>query len=253
MFGGPFDRSPGSPFADYNQVYAPYCTGDCFTGNNPNGNVPGAGPQQFVGYVNLDLFLDRLVATFPNVTQVVLTGSSAGGMAAANNASHVARRFGNVPIVAIDDSAPPLSTQFIPACYPKLVRTLWGLDNTVLKDCGADCPKPDDFLVDLTMHFARDPKHATGIVNSYADSTDISVYNQGGQACGSPPMTPTAFGNGLMDLRSTGGGKPNRFATFYVQSTSHVWLGKNGTTVNGVTLGSWLNDLLNGVYNDVGP
>ena len=66
-------------------------------------------------------------------------------------------------------------------------------------------------------------------------------------------MTTTTFENGLLDLRSVGGGKANRFATYYVPSTSHVWLGKNGTTVKGVMLGSWLNDLLSGVYNDVGP
>ena len=253
MFGGPFGRDAGNPFADYNWVYIPYCTGDCFAGNNPGGNVPGVGPQQFVGYANLELFLDRVVPTFPNVAQVVVTGASAGGLGAAYNASHVARRFGSVPTIALDDSAPPLSTQYIPACFPTLMRTLWGLDSSVLADCGADCPKKDDFLVDLTLHFLRDTRHSVGILNSYDDATDLNVFNQGGQACGSPAMTAAALESGLLGLRTAGKATANRFATFYVPSTNHVWMGNYGTTVNGTALGSWVKDLLNGVYNHVGP
>jgi hypothetical protein len=253
MFGGPFDRGAGNPFASYNWVYLPYCTGDCFGGNNPNGNVPGVGRQQFVGYANLELFLDRVVPTFPNVKLVVLTGSSAGGMGTVYNASHIARRFGTVPVVALDDSGPPMSADFMPACFPSLMRTLWGLDSTVLADCGTDCPNKDDFLVDSTMHFARGPNHSVGILNSYDDATDISVFNQGGQTCGAPVMATAAFERGLLQLRTAGGGSANRFATFYVPSTNHVWLGNYGATVNGTMLGAWVNDLVNGVYDTVGP
>jgi hypothetical protein len=254
--GGIFDRNrAGNPFAEFNLVFVPYCTGDWYAGNNPRGNVPGVGAQQFVGYTNLDLFLDRLVPTFPDATQVVLTGSSAGGLGAFFNASHFARRFGTIPVVAIADSGPPTSTQAMPACFQTLMRTLWNLDATVLADCGADCPKHDDYLVDLTMHYARGAGHSTGILNSYDDAVDITWYNMGAQACSppAPSFGAPVFESALMDLRRTGGGSANRFATYYVPSTSHVWLGNDGETVNGTRLGDWVHDLLAGTYHDVGP
>jgi Pectinacetylesterase len=63
MFNGSgiYDRGNASnPLADWNLVYVPYCTGDVHAGNNPKGNVPGVGPQQFMGYANLALLLEVL-------------------------------------------------------------------------------------------------------------------------------------------------------------------------------------------------
>src|SRR5262249_54078890 len=157
--------------------------------NNPNGNVPGVGPQQFMGYVNLDLFLNRIIPTFPSVARVVLTGSSAGGLGTFYNAAHVARRFGSVSMLALVDSGPPMPPIALPSCYQTFTRALWGLDGTVLADCGADCPKVDDYLVDLTMHYASGAKHSTGVVNSYDDAIDITWYDMAGQACPNPAPT----------------------------------------------------------------
>ncbi|WP_394848471.1 pectinacetylesterase family protein [Pendulispora brunnea] len=256
---GIFNRgNSANPFADYNQVFVPYCSGDWHAGNQPQGNVPGVGPQQFVGYKNLDLFLDRIIATFPDASQVTLTGTSAGGLGVFYNASHVARRFGNVPMLAIPDSGPPTPTRTAPACFQDLLRQLWNLDATVLADCGADCPKKNDYFVDLTMHYARGANHRTGIVNAYDDSVDIEWYNNGGQACSPPaPRFSTAdWEASLRDLRQIGGGARNRFGTYYVPSTSHGWIVYGqffSTTVNGTRMTDWTRDLLNGTYRDIGP
>lgn len=256
---GIFNRgSSENPFANDNLVFVPYCTGDFHAGNQPQGNVPGVGPQQFVGYANLDLFLDRILATFPNASRVVLTGSSAGGLGTFFNASHVARRFGNVPMVAIPDSGPPTPTRTAAACFQDLMRQLWNLDATTLSDCGPDCPKKNDYLVPLTMHYARAANHRTGIVNSYDDSVDIDWYNMGGDACSPPvPHFSTAdWEASLRDLRQAGGGSANRFATYYVPSSAHVWLVGGqffSASVNGTRMTDWTRDLLNGTYRDIGP
>jgi hypothetical protein len=260
MFNGSgiYDRSNAeNPLADWNYVYVPYCTGDLHAGNNPKGNVPGVGPQQFVGYANLDLFMDRLIPTFPNVTQVMITGVSAGGFGAFHNASHVARRFPHAAIVALDDSGPPMWTKGLPACYQTLTRQLWNLDATVLADCGTDCAKPDDYLIDMALHFSRGTDHATGILNAYDDGTLLTWYNYSAQACSpqAPALSAAGFEAGLLNLRQSGGGADNRFATFYVPSSSHTWLGGPfySTTVKGTRLVDWTRNLVSGKYSDIGP
>jgi hypothetical protein len=260
MFNGSgiYDRSNAdSPLADWNLVYVPYCTGDLHAGNNPKGNVPGVGPQQFVGYANLDLFIDRLIPTFPDATQVLLTGVSAGGFGAFFNGPHVARRFPQAAMVVLDDSCPPLSTKGLPSCFQKVMRQLWNLDATVLADCGTDCAKQDDYLVDLASHYERGANHVTGFLNSFDDATDITWYTYGAESCPipAPALSTATFEAALQELRQVGGGANNRFATYYVASTSHTWLGGPfySTTVKGTRLVDWTRDLLGGKFSDVGP
>src|SRR5579884_1249429 len=128
---GVFDRSdPANPMKDWNYVFVPYCTGDVFSGNNQDVTVPGvSGKQQFVGYADMHVFLDRIVPTFADVTQVVLTGISAGGFGVASNYTQVAKAFGKVPVIALDDSGPAMGPPEVASCLLQQTRELWGLDN----------------------------------------------------------------------------------------------------------------------------
>src|SRR5262249_29110227 len=66
---GMFDlNNAANPFKDWNMIYIPYCTGDVHFGTKINVTVLGSllPPQQFVGYLNLKLFISRIVPTFPN-------------------------------------------------------------------------------------------------------------------------------------------------------------------------------------------
>src|SRR5262245_2593785 len=79
--GGVFARTnAANPVKDWNWIFVPYCTGDVHIGTQDNGTVAGVnGQQHFVGRKNMEAFLQRIVPTFPDATQVVLTGVSAGG------------------------------------------------------------------------------------------------------------------------------------------------------------------------------
>ncbi len=131
LSGGIFDRhDTTNPLRDYSFVFIPYCTGDVHAGNNPVGSVSGvSGRQEFVGYRNLDVFLRRLVPTFTRATQVLLTGSSAGGFGALMNAHHVARAFKGIPVTVLDDSGPGMPSTVVPTCLQQQWRT-----QTVLAD-----------------------------------------------------------------------------------------------------------------------
>ena len=77
---GIFDfANPANPFADWSVVFVPYCTGDVHIGNATtdygNGTI-----IEHKGYVNGTTALNATKDLFPNATQLVVTGESAGSV-----------------------------------------------------------------------------------------------------------------------------------------------------------------------------
>lgn len=100
----------GNPFAAMNIVFVPYCTGDLHFGTAKVDLVVGDTPVPtfFYGATDLELFLRRLVVTFPSPARVVSYGTSAGGFASFLDYDRIARAFG-VRVDILDDSGPPLT------------------------------------------------------------------------------------------------------------------------------------------------
>src|SRR5262249_42792206 len=117
---GIFDTTHNdNPFLNWNQVYVPYCTGDVHFGTKTNVVVDATNmptPQQFVGHLNMQKFVARLVPTFPTAERVVLTGASAGGFGAGLNFGMVQDSFGSIPVTVLDDSGPPFRGAGIATC-----------------------------------------------------------------------------------------------------------------------------------------
>ncbi|MGH7434618.1 MAG: pectin acetylesterase-family hydrolase, partial [Polyangiaceae bacterium] len=142
---GLFDfTNADNPFKDWNAVYVPYCTGDVHFGTRDDVDIPGDGVlpalphQHFVGHLNLQSYIARIVPTFPKLSQVLLTGASAGAFGAGLNYAMVQDSFGSVPVVVMMDSALPFRVKYLPACLQKKWRELWGFDDALPKDC-AEC------------------------------------------------------------------------------------------------------------------
>ena len=100
----------GTPFAAANLVFVPYCTGDLHFGTTEVDLMVGDTPVPtfFYGATDLDLFLRRLVVTFPSPTRVYSYGTSAGGFASFLDYDRIAKAFG-VRVDILDDSGPPLT------------------------------------------------------------------------------------------------------------------------------------------------
>lgn len=252
--GGIFNRSnTDNPVKDWNFVYVPYCSGDVFGGNNATD--PGTGVQEeFRGYQNIALFLDRIVPTIKDVEQVLLTGRSAGGFGAALAADLVARTFPpEVTFTLVDDSGPPMNSEYLQPCLQKAWREIWGFESTILRDCGTACPDPNNFAVDWSMFLAKKYARAkAGVISASADSVISLFYGFGANECTALiPVSLSAadFEAGLMDFRTTIQGATN-FGTFYIDSTNHTWIGGDdsfyNTTVDGVRLVDWVRDLIEG-------
>jgi hypothetical protein len=233
---GIFDRSKmENPVRDWNFAYVPYCTGDVHIGDHENVSVPGVtGMQQFVGRANLRAFLNRLVPTFSKTDQVLLTGVSAGGFGAASNSEFVQWAFGSVPVVMIDDSGPAMSNKYLPSCLTETYRKLWGLDQTILKLCGSDCPAGGDYTVDYVKHSAKvSSGTVAGLIESNQDQVIRWFYgigtNHGANDCKGTlvltPMDGMLFEQGLLDYRKLVMQSHPNFGTYFPQSTQHTWLG----------------------------
>jgi hypothetical protein len=261
--GGIFDRdNTENPVADWNFVYVPYCTGDVHIGNRPNASVPRmSGRQQFVGYRNMELYLARIVPTFPDATQVLLTGSSAGGFGAAGNYAQTQEAFGDVPVTLLDDSGPPMDAPWLSECLLEQWVDLYGLEDTILADCGEACPQRDRFLVDYMRSLAeRWPDRPRALFSYTADSVIRMFFSFGFDDCGNdlPSTYPEEdFRDGLDDLRAFVDSEELDFGTFYLEGSSHTILGTNAfatAEAEGVPFVDWLRELVDeGLVSHVGP
>jgi hypothetical protein len=251
----PTDAS--NPLKDWNLVYVPYCTGDVHAGTRTDVRVSGLFPkEQFVGYLNMEKYLQRVVPTFPDPARVLLTGISAGGFGASSTAILVQRAFPNEKIIMIDDSGPPQNGEVVPPCLQKKMRELWGLDQSVLKDCGAGCPDPNDFQdamgIFLTKKFNDRP---SGLISSIHDSIISGFFGAGNNNCTGIALVdtvpPAVFEKGLLDFRAAVKDSAT-FSTYYTKSTQHTWLTDlfdvkfSAAEVNGVKLTKWVSDIIEG-------
>jgi hypothetical protein len=259
---GVFDRKNAqNPVKDWNFVYVPYCTGDMHAGANPQGMVANVGPQKFVGYLNLQKFLERVVPTFPGVTDVLLTGVSAGGFGASQSAPMVQRAFPDVKVRVVSDSAPQLSKAVIPECLQDIYRTDWELEQTYLAECGADCPNKSDFLQDYALFVAKTfADRASGLIESSRDRTVADYFGIGSNGCtGVLYLTPVpgdTFQAALLALRDALAPYPS-FSTYFPAGTQHMWLNDPSfytSSAGGVKLVDWFGKIaVNQVPGNSGP
>jgi hypothetical protein len=266
--GGLFDRTNSSnPVKDWNLVYIPYCTGDIHAGTNANGMVSGVtGTQKFMGRRNMEAFLNRLVPTFKSATQVLFTGVSAGGFGAAANGVLAQRAFSWIKVNLIDDSGPPMSNMYVPTCMQDTWRTLWGLDGSLLADCGAACPNKSDFVLDFAKYQSTlFGDRMAGLIESSTDTVISNFYgigyDNGAKDCkGAFLLTPipaATFTMGLTDFRSFIQPIAPNFGTYYPNSSQHTWLGGASLysqTTGGVAMIDWVTKIVNNVSTShVGP
>ncbi len=259
--GGIFDRTnTANPVRDWTWVYVPYCSGDVYAGDAET--MLGGKLRQFHGYSNMTAFLERWVPSF-TVDHVMLSGSSAGGFGAAVNYSQTQRAFGSVPVTLIDDSGPPMSADVFPPCLQKLWRTTWGLDKTLVAECGDDCSDPDDFIAETLDHMWREfPDLRGGLFSSTGDQTIRTFagygWSGGYNMCDSIPtaVTTTVYQAGLDELRAKAMTDGPGFGTYFTTGSGHTILRSGGfyTTKSGdVTVAQWLDTTLSGTTSHVGP
>ena len=257
---GIFDATQvANPVQEWNAVYVPYCSGDVHAGDVSGAAVPG-GPtgQDFLGYENIALYLQRIVATFPDASQVLLTGISAGGFGAAFNYDRVAAAFCPLPVALLDDSGPPMSDAYLAPCLQKQWRGLWNLAGVVPAACTA-CTEPSGGgIVNYVSYLnERWPKSPKGLISSTQDAVISTFFGYGTDDCtASTPLSGATYAAGLQDLRANYLAASPLWGTYFVDSITHTYLlgpGFYTTTVGGEPLTQWVADLLDGHPGNIGP
>jgi cysteine-rich repeat protein len=255
--GGIFDRSKAdNPLKDWTWVYIPYCSGDVYGGENEM--MLAGKTRYFYGYSNITAFLQRIVPSF-DVDQVLLTGSSAGGFGAAVNYAQTQRAYDTTPVALLDDSGPPMTGDVFPPCLQALWKTTWGLEKTMVKECGADCANSDTFISDTFAHVRKTfPNMRAALFSSTGDQTIRTFagygWSGGYNMCKDTPTAVSAqvYADGLEKLRTD---NPD-LGTFYVTGSSHTILRSGNfytTKIGTMTLPQWTTDLIGGTTSSVGP
>ena len=239
MSNGIFDfGNARNPLADYSFVFAPYCTGDVHLGNATH----VYGPQltvQHKGSVNATTALDALAKQFPNATQLVVAGESAGSVPTPMYAGLAHDLLPNAAITVLADGSgaypddPTVNTR---------VGALWGTADAIPpwpENAGltsANWGAPDLFV----QAFKHDPQ----IVFARHDYAYDFVQTLFAGLLGFPSkdLAATIDANGAqieksgVDLRS-----------YISPGQGHTVLSSRGfytETVGGVLLVDWVTDLI---------
>lgn len=245
---GLFNRSnPDNPFKDDDFVYIPYCTGDLHAGKQPT----TAYGVSHVGANNVEAFLNRVVPTFPDAKEVVLTGTSGGAFGAMLNYERVKELFIDLPVRLLIDSAPPMTTNFIKPELQTQQRTAWNLDASVPTGC-TTCT---DLFSTFKYSLDQDPNLQVGLISSTADRTLRFFFGLGYTPITNMPAAD--YRAGLDELRTLLVPYAN-VRTYYIEGEQHVWLYSEplgSVTVANTSLTNWLRGFM-GVqspWENVGP
>jgi hypothetical protein len=301
-YSGIFDDSRSeNPVADWSFVYVPYCTGDEHAGSNPSGDVPpvdfildgdlngeldlpGVPNQQFVGYNNMSQVVDYISHYLgDHFDNVLLTGSSAGGVGTLANYQQVADGFPDSKVTALDDAGPVFyDDALLPAVLQQLWRTTWDISEVLPPPTG----DPSDDIERIYQAIAdENPDASLGLITYEQDFT-IRYFYSFGEALenptslcaidlwsgliASPPQRRSCidaedYEDALYDLRDQ---LPEPWTTFYAEASEirpspeelapserHTFLRKEWfyeATAEGQSLSAWISDLIEGNAEDRG-
>ncbi len=180
-----------NPFRNATYVFVPYCTGDLHAGKATRDykyrynlfDPDSTYTVHFSGATNMDRYLGRLYATFPNAKRIWLTGTSAGGYGATLNYERVKKAFPQAEVHLLADSSPFIDNT---VHWPEW-RDVWNLQ------LPADCTDCAELLSGLPSYLARtNPDRRFALLTPEQDPV-IAYYFFGApglDAIFNPPLGP---------------------------------------------------------------
>ena len=234
--GSILDRNtPNNPFANWNLVFVPYCTGDVHAGDNvteykdSNGN---ARTYRHVGRANVTAYLKRLGATF-TPDKLVVSGSSAGGFGAAFDYDLFRLYFPNTEGYLVNDSGPVLKGDAISPVLRSAWYQAWRLD----KALDPVCPECRNDLSRATVSIAqRFPNDRLALLTSTQDQVIRGYFML------SASDFEASLNTMLTEVLSP---QPN-FRYYVVPGQFHTFLGNpDQNPAQGVKLTDWLSTMVN--------
>ncbi len=226
-----------SPFATWNKVFIPYCTGDVHSGDNVATYKSDSGTSEtwkHVGRRNVQRIMPRISATFTGVTSLAVSGSSAGGYGSFFNYPLVRDAYPSARSILVDDAGPPLDPQAVRPAIRDAFSGQWG-SVAAVKDLCAECvtdwPKYVSFLS------KRYPSDRLALLSSMQDEIIRQFMS----------LSATAMETQLRALEKSQFAPSSNARVFFVPGQQHTFLGSPSTTVSGdVHLDAWIASMLTG-------
>lgn len=257
--------SEDNQFKDWNFVFVPYATGDVHSSDNSSVNVPDGGPenQTMKGYNNVTIVLNDLKNYFDSnsgITEIVFTGSSAGGFGTLTNTLQLSEILGkDIPTTVIVDAGQVFMDETIlTPCLVNKWESLWNissflpddLEQTVQKTYAYDIQKVYEYLS------VKLPNYNFGFLSYYQDNVNRGFYSFGQDNCPSFPLSFISgeeFKAGLIDLKISVLDDFDNWKVFYKEGTSHTFLNSEtlSQTINETSLNNWISQLRQGTAVDL--
>ena len=231
IIGSLLDRAAPNPFASYNMVFVPYCTGDIHGGDNVITYTNGSDQKTIhhKGRANVTAYLTRLAATLPAGGKVVVSGSSAGGFGTYMTYDLFHHYFSGSKISLFDDSGPLLVADAIQPALRTSWYASWGLERAL----GPSCPGcAQDMSALIPTLAARYPSDRMALL-SYTQDGVIRAYF----GLSAADFQTDLYGLATKQLDPLA----KQLHYYFVTGSGHTFLGKpSAIAAQGVPLWTWI-------------
>jgi len=224
---------PASPFHDHDVVYLPYCDGSLFGGDTI---VEHGGKRTWHhGLWNLSVGVDAVLREFPNPSEIVIAGSSAGGFG--NVPAYAVTRvaFPDTPIIVLNDSGPGFENHAAPGAA--LRKNAWRATDRYPASCER-CGEHALWLIDWAL--ARDPGLRFAMFGYQRDEIIMDFFE----------LDEAGYRSLLLDVTGAVRDRhPERFQRYFVAATGHTILQDREfftMSADGVRVADWTQAFLDG-------
>jgi len=230
---GAIDPSdPASPFYGWNVVYASYCDGSVFTGDNVADYQGKSTPHH--GLWNLSGAVNVATANFPNPKRIVVSGSSAGGYGTFAGYAVTRVAYPDTQILVYNDSGPGLQNPDSASDVNDRTKN-WDFTKRIPASC-TECSEQYTFLLDWVL--TRDPLARIAMYS----------YQEDGVISGFLDLSGPAYQRLLLDTTAEVRARhPKRLQRYFPFGKGHTILMSPGyytLATNGVPLEGWTESFL---------
>jgi len=245
-------RDLKNPFRDFTVVTVPYCTGDVFIGDSKINYGDDLFPYilEHRGYNNAFLTIQAASSLFSDAKQVVLMGTSAGGIGAFTHMRNLNQFFPRSEKFVISDAGTPFQPPFVSESTYRKVLENWNAYKGFPVD-NLNRPLPN-FGAVLEYNRKTFPQIKFGLIHSYSDYV-MSGFSYG---LGAPDFSLAVRDTLIQAANEQIGLDTPHQKVFYLETWGHTFTNYSlkATKSMGVTLSSWLEGMIHqGTWENIRP
>jgi len=235
------DPASNNPLAGISTVYLPYCDGGLFASDaDVDTNNDGINDRFHRGLHNLSAGLDVAVRAFPAPRRIVLVGVSGGGYGTLFALPIVRQLYPGISIDVVNDSGIGINRPNDPDFNQQIIE-YWNIGGFFPASC-PECNVQGSSAGIINWQLQQDPNVRLGMLSYTQDSTIGTFFLGIGGPAFEAVLRPT-----LTDVEAA---NPGRMRSFVHAGTSHTFLLGLSASVEGVSVGDWVDAMIYGPAQD---